>query len=65
MCYSHSLQVDDYSLVKFLPLDQTDEDSINDVLLQIDTCLQYGEDQEPREMRVAKLFTLVQIGKLF
>ena len=30
---------DDYSLVKFLPLDQTDEDSINDVLLQIDTCL--------------------------
>ena len=39
--------------MKFLPLDQTDEESINDVLLQIDTCLQYGEDQEPREMRVA------------
>ena len=46
------LQIDDYSLVKFLPLDQTDEDSVNDILLQIDTCLQYGEDQEPRELRV-------------
>ncbi|KAL4223355.1 GPN-loop GTPase 3 [Mactra antiquata] len=43
--------IDDYSLVKFLPLDMSDEDSINDILLQIDTCLQYGEDQEPREMR--------------
>lgn len=43
--------IDDYSLVKFLPLDQTDEDSVNDILLQIDTCLQYGEDQEPRELR--------------
>lgn len=43
--------IDDYSLVKFLPLDQSDEDSVNDILLQIDMCLQYGEDQEPREMR--------------
>ncbi|XP_045172422.1 GPN-loop GTPase 3-like [Mercenaria mercenaria] len=43
--------IDDYSLVKFLPLDQSDEDSINDILLQVDMCLQYGEDQEPREMR--------------
>ena len=47
------IQIDDYSLVRFLPLDQTDEDSINDILLQIDTCLQYGEDLEPREMRVS------------
>ncbi|XP_052227357.1 GPN-loop GTPase 3-like isoform X2 [Dreissena polymorpha] len=43
--------IDDYSLVRFLPLDQSDEDSINYVLLQIDTCLQFGEDMEPREMR--------------
>lgn len=43
--------IEDYSLVKFLPLDQTDEDSINDVLLQIDSAIQYGEDLEPREMR--------------
>ena len=52
------LQIDDYSLVKFLPLDQTDEDSINDILIQIDTCLQYGEDMEPREMRVCRKFFL-------
>lgn len=48
---SIATMIDDYSLVKFLPLDQTDEDSINDILIQIDTCLQYGEDMEPREMR--------------
>ena len=46
------VQIDDYSLVKFLPLDPNDEDTINDVLLQIDMCIQYGEDQEPRELRV-------------
>ncbi|WAR03572.1 GPN3-like protein, partial [Mya arenaria] len=39
------------NLVRFLPLDQSEEESINDVLLQVDTCLQYGEDLEPREMR--------------
>ncbi|KAK3606475.1 hypothetical protein CHS0354_041426 [Potamilus streckersoni] len=43
--------IDDYSLVKFLPLDQTDEESINDILLQIDTTIQYGEDLEPQEVR--------------
>ncbi|KAK3084870.1 hypothetical protein FSP39_020517 [Pinctada imbricata] len=43
--------IDDYSLVKFLPLDISDEDSINDVLLQIDNAIQYGEDLEPREIR--------------
>lgn len=43
--------IDDYSLVKFLPLDQTNEDSLNDILLQIDMCLQYGEEQEHRELR--------------
>ena len=47
-----SLQVDDYSLVRFLPLDPTDEDSINDVLIQVDMAIQYGEDLEPKEQRV-------------
>ncbi len=47
-----TLQVDDYSLVKFLPLDISDEDSINDVLLQIDLAIQYGEDLEPKEPQV-------------
>ena len=47
-------QIDDYSLVRFLPLDISDEESINDVLLQIDTAIQYGEDQEPKEPKVCR-----------
>ena len=46
------LQIDDYSLVKFYPLDITDEDSINDLLIQIDFTIQYGEDLEPKEPKV-------------
>ncbi|XP_022341179.1 GPN-loop GTPase 3-like [Crassostrea virginica] len=42
--------IDDYSLVKFLPMDISDEDTINDILIQIDTAIQYGEDFEPREI---------------
>lgn len=45
-------QIDDYSLVTFLPLDPNDEDSINNALIQIDNAIQYGEDLEPREYRV-------------
>lgn len=40
--------LDEFSLVSFLPLDITDEDSIADILGQIDMALQYGEDAEPR-----------------
>lgn len=43
--------IDDYSLVKFHPLDITDEDSINDMLLIVDNVLQYGEDQDVKEPR--------------
>lgn len=43
--------VDDYTLVGFLPLDPTDEDSIDAVLSQADMAVQYGEDLEPREPR--------------
>ncbi|KAK7087703.1 GPN-loop GTPase 3-like [Littorina saxatilis] len=43
--------IDDFSLVRFLPLDPTDEDSINDVLIHIDSAIQYGENLEPREPR--------------
>ncbi|XP_046575018.1 GPN-loop GTPase 3-like, partial [Haliotis rubra] len=43
--------VDDYALVKFLPLDISDEESINDILLQIDLAIQYGDELEPREPR--------------
>nr|CAB3250629.1 GPN-loop GTPase 3-like [Phallusia mammillata] len=38
--------IDDYSMVRFLAFDQSDEDSINIVLQNIDMALQYGEDLE-------------------
>lgn len=40
--------VDDFSLVNFAALDISDEESIDEVLSQVDMCLQYGEDAEPR-----------------
>ncbi|ORZ38464.1 GPN-loop GTPase [Catenaria anguillulae PL171] len=42
--------IDSYSMVSYLPLDITDEDSIDAVLLQIDHAVQYGEDLEPTEI---------------
>lgn len=47
--YAIASMIDDYGLVKFLPLDITDDESISDVLLQIDLAIQYGEDLEPKE----------------
>nr|ACO15520.1 ATP-binding domain 1 family member C [Caligus clemensi] len=38
--------IEDYSLVRYFPLDITDEDSISDLVLMLDTVLQYGEDEE-------------------
>jgi len=38
--------IDDYSLVKFIPLDLSDEENISDVLLTIDNAIQFGEDAE-------------------
>lgn len=38
--------LDDYSLVNFLPLDISDEDSIHHVLCQIDNSIQFGEDAD-------------------
>ena len=46
-------QIDDYSLVKFMPLDITEEDLITDLLVHIDNAIQYGEDLEPKEMPVS------------
>ncbi|XP_051956209.1 GPN-loop GTPase 3-like [Xyrauchen texanus] len=45
--------IDDYSLVRFLPFDRTDEECINIVLQHIDFSIQYGEDlefKEPKEV---------------
>lgn len=41
--------IEDYSMVSFLPLDLTDEDSIAMALSSIDNLVQYGEDEEPAE----------------
>jgi len=38
--------LDDYSLVKYFPLDITDEDNIADLFLMIDNTIQFGEDQD-------------------
>ena len=38
--------LDDYSLVKYFPLDITDEENISDLLLMIDNVIQFGEDQD-------------------
>lgn len=35
--------LDDFPMVSFMPLDITDEDSLNDVLLKVDMAMQYGE----------------------
>ncbi|XP_051533608.1 GPN-loop GTPase 3 isoform X2 [Myxocyprinus asiaticus] len=45
--------IDDYSMVRFLPFDRTDEEGINIVLQNIDFSIQYGEDlefKEPKEV---------------
>jgi hypothetical protein len=41
-------QIEDYSMVSFIPLNIRDEDSINYVLSNIDNAIQYGEDIEPK-----------------
>lgn len=48
------VQIDDYSMVRFLPFDRTDEEGINIVLQHIDFSIQYGEDLEFKEPKVKK-----------
>ena len=43
-------QIEDYPLVSFLPLNLTEPDSIETVLSHIDYTMQYGEDEEPKEV---------------
>lgn len=43
--------IDDYSLVNFIPLDPTVEESMMNILYAVDSAIQYGEDLEPREPR--------------
>uniref|UniRef100_A0A1I7WUY3 GPN-loop GTPase 3 n=1 Tax=Heterorhabditis bacteriophora TaxID=37862 RepID=A0A1I7WUY3_HETBA len=41
--------LEDYSMVKFVPLNCEDDDSIEQLMLVIDTTIQYGEDLEVRD----------------
>ncbi|KAI6190392.1 GPN-loop GTPase 3 [Aphelenchoides bicaudatus] len=41
--------LDEYSLVKFVPLNPDDEENIAEVMLIIDNSIQYGEDLEVRD----------------
>ncbi|KAI3413539.1 hypothetical protein GPALN_011029 [Globodera pallida] len=38
--------IDDYSMIRFIPLDIEDEGSIEDLLQAVDNAIQYGEDAE-------------------
>lgn len=49
-----TVQIDDYSMVRFLPFDRTDEEGINIVLQHIDFSIQYGEDLDFKEPKVKK-----------
>ncbi|KAL7006480.1 hypothetical protein EMMF5_003901 [Cystobasidiomycetes sp. EMM_F5] len=42
-------QIEDFNMVQFLPLDITDEDSVELILSHIDNAIQYGEAEEPKE----------------
>ena len=41
--------IDEFSLVKFVPLNIYSEDSMDSLLLQVDTATQYGEDEEVQD----------------
>lgn len=46
--------IDDFSMVSFLQLDVSDEDSVGAILSYIDDAIQYNEAQEPREPQDAQ-----------
>lgn len=50
---SPHMQLSDYSLVQFLPLNISDEDSIGSIILYIDSAIQYGEDLEVHVPKVS------------
>uniref|UniRef100_A0A6B2LD66 GPN-loop GTPase 3 n=1 Tax=Arcella intermedia TaxID=1963864 RepID=A0A6B2LD66_9EUKA len=41
--------IQEYNMVNFYPLNPSDEESVNMVLMNIDHAMQYGEDEEPKE----------------
>lgn len=47
-------------MVSFVPMDPTDDDSIDLVLAFTDRILQYGEDMEPKEPALTRAEQLVE-----
>jgi len=43
--------IESFSMVSYLKLDCTDEDSVSAILTYIDDCIQFHEAQEPRELQ--------------
>jgi hypothetical protein len=43
--------IENFSMVSYLKLDSTDEDSVGSILSYVDECIQFHEAQEPRELR--------------
>lgn len=43
--------IEGFSMVSYLKLDSSDEDSVGSILSYIDDCIQYHEAQEPREVK--------------
>ena len=43
-------QIEDHPLVQFLPLNLTSIKSLETIISHIDFTMQYGEDEEPREV---------------
>lgn len=41
--------LEDYSLVKFMPMDPEDDDSIQNLLTIMDMTIQYGEDLDVKD----------------
>ena len=41
--------IENFSMVQFIPLNRTEEESIEHLLVQIDNAIQYGEDLEVKE----------------
>lgn len=43
--------IESFSMVSYLKLDSSDEDSVGSIMSYIDDCIQFHEAQEPRELR--------------
>jgi hypothetical protein len=49
------MKIEDHPLVSFLPLDLTNPDSLESVVSHIDYTMQYGEDEEPKEVCLCRM----------